>query len=153
MNTRSDSSYMQEAGEILTPFGGGMTTVKNLLALVVAIAFTACSVGLAAAQTQMPAPAAKAEMKKMPVKNANGTVKAASADSIVVAGKERKKETEWTFGVDPKTSIRRGGKSITAADLKPGDAVHVRYMDMDGKAVAQSIMVKGGGMAKKETKK
>jgi len=129
--------------------------VKNLLALVVAIAFTAGLAGPATAQSITPAPAEKkvekpTEMRKMPVKNANGTVK---ADSIVVAGKERKKETEWTFGVAPKTSIRKGGKSITAADLKPGDAVHVRYMEMDGKAVAQSITVKGGGMAKKESKK
>ena len=128
--------------------------MKKLLALVVALAFAAGSAGVVVAQAPTPAPAEKkAEMKKMPVKNANGTVKAASADSIVVAGKERKKETEWTFGVAPKTSIRKGGKSITAADLKPGDAVHVRYMEMDGKAVAQSITVKGGGMAKKESKK
>lgn len=134
--------------------------MKNLLALVVAIAFTAGSAGLGAAQTQIPSPMPgerkadkPTEMKKMPLKNANGTVKAASADSIVVAGKERKKETEWTFGVAPKTSIRKGGKSITAGDLKPGDAVHVRYTEMDGKAVAQSITVKGGGMAKKVSKK
>jgi len=129
--------------------------VKKLLALVVALVFAAGSAGVALAQT--PTPDTKADkpgaMKKTPLRNANGTVKAASADSIVVAGKERKKETEWTFGVAPKTSIRKGGKSITAADLKPGDAVHVRYMEMDGKAVAQSITVKGGGMAKKESKK
>jgi hypothetical protein len=138
--------------------------LKNLLALVVAIAFTAGLAGLAMGQATTPSPADKkadqpaemkkpAEMKRMPVKNANGTVKAAAADSIVVAGKERKKETEWTFGVTPKTSVRKGGKSITAADLKPGDSVHVRYMDMDGRAVAQSVMVKGGGMAKKVEKK
>ena len=130
--------------------------MKNLLALVVAIAFTAGLAGPATAQSITPAPAEKkvekpTEMRKMPVKNANGTVKAASADSIVVAGKARNKEVEWTFAVDPKTSIRRGGKSITAADLKPGDSVHVRYTNMDGKAVAQSIMAKGGGM-KKEAK-
>ena len=104
---------------------------------------------------QTPTPDTKADkpgaMKKTPLRNANGTVKAASADSIVVAGKARNKEVEWTFAVDPKTSIRRGGKSITAADLKPGDSVHVRYTNMDGKAVAQSIMAKGGGM-KKEAK-
>ena len=127
--------------------------MKKLLALVVALAFAAGSAGVVVAQAPTPAPAEKkAEMKKMPVKNANGTVKAASADSIVLAGKEKNKEVEWTFAVDPKTSIRRGGKSITAADLKPGDSVHVRYMDMDGKAVAHSIMAKGGGMMKKEAK-
>jgi len=127
--------------------------VKKLLALVVALVFAAGSAGVALAQT--PTPDTKADkpgaMKKTPLRNANGTVKAASADSIVVAGKARNKEVEWTFAVDPKTSIRRGGKSITAADLKPGDSVHVRYTNMDGKAVAQSIMAKGGGM-KKEAK-
>lgn len=136
--------------------------MTNLFALVLAITFTAGSAGFTVAQTPTSAPAEKraeekkpeqpAARKKMPVKNASGTVKTASGDSIVVAGRQRKKETEWTFGVDPKTLIRRGGKSITVADLKAGDAVHVRYMDMDGRAVAQSITVKGGGTAKRETK-
>jgi len=138
-----------------------MTAVKKLLTLVVTLAFAAGAVGFAAAQTPTPAPIEKAQekkaekpadMKRMPVKNANGAVKAASADSVVVAGKEKNKEVEWTFAVDPNTSIRRDGKSITPAGLKPGDSVHVRYMDMGGKAVAQSITVKGGGMVKKEAK-
>lgn len=133
-----------------------MTTVKRLLALVVALAFAAGSAGFAVAQTATPAPAEKkadkpAEMKKMPVKNANGAVKSASADSIVVVGKEKKKDIEWTFAVDSKTAIKKGGKSITAGDLKAGDSVHVRYMDMEGKAVAQAITVKGG--TKKEEAK
>lgn len=133
-----------------------MTTVKRLLALVVALAFAAGSAGFAVAQTATPAPAEKkadkpAEMKKMPVKNANGAVKSASADSIVVVGKEKKKDIEWTFAVDPKTAIKKGGKSITAGDLKAGDSVHVRYMDVEGKAVAQAITVKGG--TKKEEAK
>lgn len=135
--------------------------MKKLLTLVVTLALAAGTVGFAAAQTQTPAPAEKAQekkaekpadMKRMPAKNANGAVKAASADSVVVAGKEKNKEVEWTFAVDPNTSIRRDGKSITPAGLKPGDSVHVRYMDMGGKAVAQSITVKGGGMVKKQAK-
>jgi hypothetical protein len=132
--------------------------LKKLFASVLTLAFTAGSAGLAPAQPSTPAPAEKkaekpTETKKMPVKSANGAVKAASADSVVVAGKDKqKKEIEWTFAVDPKTSIRKGGKSIATTDLKPGDAVHVRYMDMDGKAMAQSITVRGGGMAKKEAK-
>lgn len=129
--------------------------MKKLLALLVAIAFAAGSAGFAVAQTPAAAPTEKkadkpAEMKKMPVKNANGTVKSASAGSVVVAGKEKKKDVEWTFAVDPKTAIKKGGKSITAGDLKAGDSVNVRYMDMDGKSVAQAITVKGGGMAKKD---
>ena len=134
--------------------------MKKLLALLVAIAFAAGSAGFAVAQTPTAAPAEKkaeekkadkpAEMKKMPVKNASGTVKSASGNSVVVAGKVNKKDVEWTFAVDPKTAIKKGGKSITAGDLKAGDSVHVRYMDMDGKTVAQAISVRGGGMAKKD---
>ena len=130
--------------------------MKKLLALLVVIAFAAGSVGVAVAQTPAAAPKAEekkadkpAEMKKMPVKNASGTVKSASANGVVVAGKEKTKDVEWTFGVDPKTAIKKGGKSITAGDLKAGDSVIVRYMDMDGKAVAQAITVRGG-MAKKD---
>ena len=140
--------------------------MKKLLALFVLAAFATTTPGLAAAQAPAPEkkmdkPAEKsgdmkksdAKMKKPAVRNANGTVKSASADSIVVAGKEKGKEAEWTFAVDAKTSIRKGGKSITAPDLKSGDAVHVRYSDAEGKAVAQSVTVKGGGMAKKSDKK
>lgn len=135
--------------------------MKRLLALGIAVAFTAALAGFAAAQTPAPAPAPapvkadkgemkadKGEMKKMPAKNANGAVKVASADSVVVAGKEKVKgskelkDVEWTFGVDAKTAIKKGGKSITAADLKAGDPVHVRYMEHDGKAVAAAINVR-----------
>ncbi len=131
--------------------------MKKLLAVLVAVAFATGSAGFALAQTAAPAPAEKkadkpAE-KKMPVKSAHGTVKSATADSVVVAGKAKKKDIEWTFAVDAKTAIKKGGKSITAADLKAGDEVHVRYMDANGKAVAQAITVRGGGMTKKEEAK
>lgn len=138
--------------------------MKRLLALGIAVAFTAALAGFAAAQTPAPAPApvkadkgemkadkGEMKMKKMPAKNANGAVKSASADSVVVAGKEKvkgskeMKDVEWTFGVDAKTAIKKGGKSITAADLKAGDPVHVRYMEHDGKAVATAINVKAAG--------
>ena len=49
------------------------------------------------------------------------------------------------------TNIRKGSKSIVASDLKAGDAVQVRYVERDGKAMAQSILVKGG--PRKEAKK
>lgn len=129
--------------------------MKKLLALAAAAAFVASPAGLALAQTPA-APSAETQAaekkpaeKKMPVKSANGTVKSATADSIVVAGKERRKDVEWTFAVDTQTAIKKAGKSITAADLKSGDAVHVRYMDAGGKAVARTISVRSGRMAKK----
>jgi hypothetical protein len=133
--------------------------VKKLSALFVAVTFVASTAGLAFAQAP-PAPAPKAEEKKadkagekkMTSKNANGTVKSAGADSVVVAGKDKGKDAEWTFALDSKTKIKRGGKDIAAGDLKAGDAVQVRYMDHGGKSVAQAITVKGATTAKKDDK-
>src|SRR5262245_54985951 len=142
---------------------GGVTNVKRSVALLSATVFGIGLVGSAVAQTTTPAPATpapattpaqkpaeakpKADVKK--AKNAMGTVKSASADSLVVAGKEKGKDAEWTFAVDSKTAIRKSGKAITAADLKPGDQVQVRYMDHDGKATAMAVQVKAGAASAK----
>jgi len=151
--------------------------VKKLIALLVTLAFTAGMVGSAAAQAQTPAakpedkkaapaqaaptapaaPAAKAEEKaadkKMPARTANGTVRSTTAGGVVVAGKDKGKDTEWTFGVDAKTRITKAGKAITTKDLAAGDVVDVRYMDHEGKAVASAIAVKPGASKKAEAAK
>lgn len=139
---------------------------KRLVALLVAGAFVTGVAGLAVAQTPPPAAEKKAEKaaektekkaeKKATPKNVNGTVKSAGADTIVVAGKQKGEDVEWTFAVDAKTKIKKGGKEITAKDLAAGDNVHVRYMDHEGKAMATAITVrpaKKAEMAKKEEKK
>lgn len=149
--------------------------MKRPVVLLVAVVFGIGAAGLAVAQTSSPAPAPApapattpapaqkpvdtkqkpAEAKK--TKNAQGIVKSASADSLVVAGREKAqgakemKDAEWTFAVDSKTAIRKSGKAITAADLKPGDQVQVRYMDQAGKATAVAIQVKPGAAAAKST--
>lgn len=144
--------------------------MKKFIALLVSLAFTAGMVGFAVAQAQAPAakpeekkaspaaaPAAKAEDKaadkKMAARTANGTVRSTSAEGVVVAGKDKGKDAEWTFGVDAKTKITRAGKAITAKDLTAGDAVDVRYMDHEGKAVASAITVKPGASKKAEAAK
>ncbi|MBI3637506.1 MAG: hypothetical protein HY216_15040 [Candidatus Rokubacteria bacterium] len=137
--------------------------MKKLVALLIGVAFAAGTVGMATAQTTTaPAPekkpAEKSDMKadKKPMakaKSASGMVKSAAADSIVVAGKEKGKDAEWTFAVDPKTTIKKSGKSITAADVKTGDSVDVRYTEDGGKAMAQSVTVKAPKMAKKDNMK
>ncbi|PYN89619.1 MAG: hypothetical protein DMD87_05075 [Candidatus Rokuibacteriota bacterium] len=100
------------------------------------------------APAQKPAEAKpKSDVKK--AKNAMGTVKSVSADSLVVGGKEKGKDAEWTFAVDSKTAIRKSGKAITATDLKPGDQVQVRYMDHEGKATAMAVQVKPGAASAK----
>jgi hypothetical protein len=140
--------------------------VKRSVALLIAAVFGIGIAGSAVAQTTAPAPATpapatpapaqkpaetkpKSEVKK--AKNAMGTVKSASADSLVVAGKEKGKDAEWTFAVDAKTAIRKSGKAITATDLKPGDQVQVRYMDHEGKATAMAVQVKPGATSAKAT--
>jgi hypothetical protein len=124
--------------------------VNRLFALLVGIAFVAGTVGLAAAQTATTTdkkPAADTKMsdkkdasgKKAATKKATGTVKSASPDSIVVAGKEKGKDAEWTFAVDDKTKVKKGGKDTTAKDLAAGDRVTVQYMDHEGKATAMNV--------------
>lgn len=146
---------------------GGLTDVKTIVSLFIAAAFVAATAGSAFAQAQSTAPAPKADdkkmtdksadkkmgEKKMSAKSASGAVKSATGDSVVVAGKEKGKDAEWTFAVDSKTKIKKSGKDIAAADLKPGDSVQVRYMDHDGKTVAQSISVRSGSTAKKAEEK
>jgi Domain of unknown function (DUF5666) len=138
--------------------------LKTLGAMFVAALFVVANTGLVFAQSPTTTPPkaedkkmdkagdAKAD-KKMASKNASGNVKSSSADSVVVAGKDKGKDAEWTFAVDSKTKIKKGGKDIMAGDLKAGDAVQVKYMEHGGKAVAQTITVKGGSTAKTDDKK
>lgn len=145
--------------------------MKRFIALLVSLVFTAGTVGFATAQAQAPAakleekkaspapaaPAAKAEEKaadkKMAARTANGTVRSASADGVVVTGKDKGKDAEWTFGVDAKTKITKAGKATTAKGLAAGDVVDVRYMDHEGKAIASAITVKPGASKKAEAAK
>ncbi len=92
-----------------------------------------------AAFAQSPAPSKSSEKKA--TRNVSGTVRSVNQETLVVAGRDKGKDAEWTFAVDPMTNIRKGSKSIVASDLKAGDAVQVRYIERDGKALAQSIRV------------
>jgi hypothetical protein len=136
--------------------------VKKAIALGVAVMFALGTAGFAAAQ-EKKTEEKKSEMKsdtkmekkaekKPAAKTANGTVKSASADSVVVSGKDKGgKEAEWTFAVDPKTTIKKGGKAITAADIKAGDSVQVKYTEADGKAMAQSVTVRSAAASAKKS--
>ncbi len=125
--------------------------------LLVAFLFGVSSIGFASAQTSAPqgkAGEVKSEARKATAwKSASGTVKSASADTVIVAGKEQGKNVEWAFAVDVKTMIKTKGKSIVATALKPGDAVQVKYSDQDGKALAHTISVKTATTAKKKAEK
>ena len=131
--------------------------MKKFLALFTVIALAAGTAGPAVAQTttapEKKAGYTKSEPKKTAAKSAAGTVKSASAGTLVVVGKEKGKEAEWTFAVAPNTTVKAGGKAITAADLRAGDPVQVKYSEQDGKAVAQTVTVKAAATVKKEEKK
>ena len=137
--------------------------MKKLIATCVALVFAMGTAGLAVAQ-EKKAEEKKSEMKsdakmdkmekkaekKPAAKSASGTVKSASTDSLVVGAKMKGKDEEWTFGVDSKTAIKKGGKSITAADVKAGDSVQVKYSEDAGKMMAQSVTVKAAPAKKAE---
>ena len=57
-------------------------------------------------------------------------------------GKEKGKDVEWTFTVNDKTQIKKGGKPAVTNDLVVGDGVNVRYIDQGGKSVASAINVR-----------
>lgn len=145
----------------LKPQLPGGFSVKKLIALLMGVAFVAGLSGTALAQStttapkeekKMEKPAAMPADKKPAAHNASGTVKTAAADSIVVAGKTKGKDSEWTFSVDPKTKIRKAGKDISAADLAAGDNVSVRYHEDAGKNVADAVTVRAAKKPAETTK-
>lgn len=116
--------------------------MRSGLILVVAIVVAALTpAGGTLAQGSRSVPSDKAAPKKV-VRNVSGAVRAASNEAVVVLGRDKGREMEWTFAVEPTTNIRRGSRSIVGGDLKPGDAVQVRFSERDGKAVAEAILVK-----------
>jgi hypothetical protein len=89
---------------------------------------------------------AKSDAKTMAKpKSAAGTVKSASADSLVLlAGKDKK---EMTFALDKDTKVTKGGKAATAADIAADDAATVSYTEHDGKMTAKGVAVKAKSTA------
>lgn len=121
--------------------------------ILVSIAIVATLVSNAAAPSFAQTPAAKTEAKAAVTKNISGIVKAASAEALVVSGRDKGKDAEWTFALEPATNIRKGSKSITGGDIKAGDSVQVRYTEQTGKAIAQAVTVKVVKKDAKETKR
>ena len=125
--------------------------MKRALAAVVGVAFVFASAGLVGAQTPATKPEDKkmedkkdTSMKKAPHHTAVGTVKTVGPDSVVVAGKAKGKDMEWTFALNDKTKLKKAGKDVTAKDLAVGDKVTVRYMDEGGKMTAMSVSASAG---------
>ena len=90
---------------------------------------------------------AQAQTPKAAARSVTGTVRSSSADTVVVTGREKGKDNEWTFAVEPTTNIRKGTKAIIASDLKPGDGVDVRFVERNGKPHVEMIRVNVRGQA------
>ncbi len=88
--------------------------------------------------------ATKADPKMAKTKSATGTVKTASADSVVVVDKDKK---EWTFAVAKDTKITKGGKAAEAKDLAANDPVRIQFTEADGKMMAKTVTVKAPAKA------
>ena len=115
--------------------------MRTLAPLVLAFAVVSFTAAPGLAQSSGTSAQDKAGAKKAS-RNVSGTVRSATNDTVVIAGRDKGKDMEWTFAVEPTTSIRKGTKSIIGADLKAGDAVQVRFFERDGRAQAESILVK-----------
>ncbi len=119
-----------------------MTTLFSLaLAMMLAVGTVAAA--------QMPATADKSTPTKA-VRSVSGTVRSSSPDTVVISGRDKGRDTEWTFAVETTTNIRKGTKSIVPGDLKAGDPVQVRFVEQEGKAIAKSILVR---TSRKDAKK
>lgn len=75
-------------------------------------------------------------------RNAVGTVKSVTADTLVVTGRSKGKDTSWTFSLDSSTKIRKESRDATIAELKEGDGVQVRYRTEDGKSIAAVVLAR-----------
>jgi hypothetical protein len=98
----------------------------------------------AQATTAPAAPSKPATAAKKPVtKTVMGTVKSATADSLVLVttGKD-KKTKEWTFVLDHGTKIHRAAKTVDAKALAEKDTARVSYREAQGKMIATDVAVR-----------
>lgn len=115
--------------------------MKFALAAVTALVMVTITSSGVLGQAARPAPGDKAGQKRV-VRSVNGSIRTASSEAIVVVGRDKGREIEWTFALEPTTNIRKGNKSIVGKDLKVGENVQVRFSERDGKAVAESVIVR-----------
>ncbi|MGH7267527.1 MAG: hypothetical protein ACREMB_22125 [Candidatus Rokuibacteriota bacterium] len=115
--------------------------------LVVAVLLVGSWAAPAVAQTGGPTtPAAKATARAVAprVKTAAGTVKGATADTLVLVRKDKK---EMAFLVTRSTKVTRDGKTAAAARIARNDSATVTYTEADGKLTARRVTAKAARKA------
>jgi hypothetical protein len=102
------------------------------------------------AATAPAAPGKPAAAKKPVTKTVTGTVKSATADSLVLltTGKD-KKTKEWTFVLDHGTKIHKAAKALDAKALAEKDTARVSYKEAEGKMIATDVAVRPAPAKKK----
>lgn len=136
--------------------------MKKMIAIIVAVLFALTVTSLSFAVEEKKATPAPAVKKAEPMKPAEtlkvtyvtGKVKAVDtvAKTITVVEKVgvRGKEEETVVTIDEKTTITKGKAKKMLADVKVGNNVTVKYTEVEGKNVAQSVAIKA---AKKKAAK
>jgi Cu/Ag efflux protein CusF len=108
----------------------------TILFLTVILLFAFISISFAAEATkaeQMPT-------EKSKVKQITGEIITLDLKAGTLTVKSKRQEVSLL--TDNKTIIRLGKEKKTLADIKSGEKVKVRYMEVDGKNVAKSIAIK-----------
>jgi Cu/Ag efflux protein CusF len=110
--------------------------VVSIMALLFVFAITSLSL---AAEEKKAMPAEKPKVKQV-----TGDVKAVDmkAKTITVAKMMKGKVEETVVTVDGKTKIMMEKEKKALADVKAGDKVTVKYIEVDGKNVAKSVAIK-----------
>jgi len=122
--------------------------MKKVIAIIVSALFVLSVAGLSFAAEQKAAPAAE---KKAPAKVKQVTGEVAAVDAAAKTLTIKGKKGDVSLMADDKTTVKVGKEKKTLADVKAGDKATVKYVEMDGKNTAKSIVV-SAAPAKKEKK-
>ncbi len=133
--------------------------MKSVMAIIFSVlfVFVVSSVSFAVEEKEAK-PKIPAEVTKLPgvakIRQITGNVRAVNTNAmtITVTKKMKRKVVEAVVTIDSKTNIITGKEKRTFADVKVGDKVIVKYKEVNGKNVAQSITIKPAVTAPKEKK-
>jgi uncharacterized protein YebE (UPF0316 family) len=133
--------------------------MKSVMAIIFSVlfVFAVSSVSFAVEEKEAK-PKIPAEVTKLPgaakIRQITGSVRAVNTNAmtITVTKKMKRKVVEAVVTIDSKTNIITGKEKRTFAEVKVGDKVIVKYKEVNGKNIAQSITIKPAVTAPKEKK-
>lgn len=105
--------------------------MERIIAIAVTLIFALSVIGL----TENAIATAKAKTKGI-------TGEIVSIDATKNLLNVKTKKGEMTFAIDEKTKIKMGKEEKNISDLKVGEKIRVYYSHIDGKDLAETIIVK-----------